>query len=163
MLYHLSATSNGGCFLPYRFWVFIKCCAFPFSLCVSISVEWSTLDPYFILIQHYSNASGTSLKPFLFVSPLCELQSARLCWIVTCLRAKSWQAAWLSKGPALAAKRAHITRPPVARSYGNSKWQTKVNTLTWFIYLRVRLRGSLCMRAKNISPCPICVSECQCG
>lgn len=109
-----------------------------------------------------SITAGTRLKPFLFLSPLCELPSARLCWIVTCLRAKSWQAAWLSKGPALAAKRAHITRPPVARSYGYSKWQTKVNTLTLFIYLSVRLRGDVCMPAKTISPCPVCVSECQC-
>lgn len=58
---------------------------------------------------------------FLFLSPLCELQSARLCWIVTCLRAKSWQAAWLSKGPALAATTSHAHQSLAATATASDK------------------------------------------
>ncbi len=84
------------------------------------------------------------MEPFLFLSQLFAVQSAPLWRVVTCLRAKSWQAAWQSKGPALAAKRAHIAHPPVARSYGYIKWQTTVNTLTLFIYLSVCVHVCLC-------------------
>lgn len=140
-------TSNGDSFLPFWFRFFLSSAVHFHFHCMC---QWSRLDSVLRQVLRWSL--------FYFCPPLFAVQSAPLWWVVTCLRAKSWQAAWQSKGPALAAKRAHITHPPVARSYGYSKWQTTVNTLTLFIYLSVCVHVCLCAcvhasEKHNTMPC----------